>query len=196
MPFNTKNVSNIVLCWGVHKIVLKNIFTWPCRDALLCVTIKACLQPVFYVVLLHQWGALRNKGTVPPNSKANLCGDSHSTQAVALLSQPSNHGGFVLSTGRDHSELRGHWKDRQMVGWAHGGGPHICTSQSHQVPSASGLHRGMDRYPAPPGTSPGGNLDDVLRWVTHEDGGWGRLDIHLTPWRSCEVCDSNTFRDI
>jgi len=37
-----------------------------------------------------------------------------------------------------------------VVGRAHVGGPHLCTLQSHQVPSTGGLHRGMDRHPAPP----------------------------------------------
>jgi hypothetical protein len=83
-----------------------------------------------------------------------------------------------------------------MVSRAHGGGPHVCTSQSHQVPSVGGLHCGMDRHPAPPRSDPGITLDDVLRWVTHEDGGWGGLAIHLTSWRRHEVRDLNTFGGI
>ena len=48
----------------------------------------------------------------------------------------------------------------------------------------------------PPRSDPGITLDDVLRWVTHEDGGWGGLAIHLTSWRRHEVRDLNTFGGI
>ena len=82
--------------------------------------------------LLHQRGALGNKGTIPLDPNANLRCDSRSTQATALLSRPSDHGGLVLSARRDHLESRGHGEDREMVGRAHGGGPHVCTSQGYQ----------------------------------------------------------------
>ena len=36
-----------------------------------------------------------------------------------------------------------------MVSRAHGGDPHLCTSQSHQVSGTGRFHRGMDRHPAP-----------------------------------------------
>ena len=102
------------------------------------------------------------KGTIYPDSKISLCYDSRSTQATTLLSQPSNHGGLILSAVRDHPESRSHQEDRQMVGRANGGGPHICASQSHQVPSTGGLHHGMDRHLVLPDSGLGGTLDDVL----------------------------------
>ena len=45
----------------------------------------------------------------------------------------------------------------------------------------------------PPGSGPSVTLDDVLRWVTHEDRSWGRPTIHLTSRRPHEVCHPNTF---
>ena len=80
-----------------------------------------------------------------------------------------------------------------MVSRAHGGSPHVRAPQGHQVSSASGLRRGMDRHLAPPSPSPSRTLDDVLRWVTHEDGGWCRLAAHLASWRSYEIRDPNSF---
>ena len=47
----------------------------------------------------------------------------------------------------------------------------LKSTQSHQVSSTGRLHRRMDRHPTPPCSSPGGTLDDLLRRVTHEDGG-------------------------
>ena len=66
---------------------------------------------------------------------------------------------------------KSHREDGQMVSRAHGVDPHVHTSQNHQVSSTGRLHRRMDRHSASPSTSLGGALDDVLRWITHEDGG-------------------------
>jgi len=38
----------------------------------------------------------------------------------------------------------------------------------------------MDRLLAPPGSSSVRAVDDVFRWVSHEDGSWGGSAIHLT----------------
>ena len=86
---------------------------------------------------------------IPPDPKIDLCYDCRPTQTAALLPRPPDHDGLVLPAGQDHLESRGHREDRQVVGRAHGGDPHLCASQSHQVSGTGGLCRGMDKHPAP-----------------------------------------------
>ena len=130
---------------------------------------------------------------ISTSKKAHLHSDPHTPQATTLLSWPPDHSGLVLSLGRDHPKPRSYWKDRQVVGRAHGRDPHLHPMQSHQVLSTCRFHRRMNRYLAPPSASPGGALDDVLRQITQEDGSRRGLTLHLTPWHPHVVHNSHSF---